>query len=128
MQCVALGFVQVIEAVADERVGEQAVLLDGVVALFAEAVGAACHTIERGVDFAQERLEVFIVRSGGDCGFQAELAVGDLSLQELHFHGGHRDLRTHWEPRVNHIRRVLMSSDWMLPGCGLLHTGYHFSG
>src|SRR5580698_8054511 len=53
LQCVALGFIQVVEAVADEWICEQAVLLDGVVALFAEAVGSNRHSVEGGVDFAE---------------------------------------------------------------------------
>src|ERR1700744_5773390 len=62
-------------------------------AFLAEAVGAAGHAIERGVDFAEERLEVFIVRSAGERGFEAEFALGDLGLQEVCFESGHDDLQ-----------------------------------
>src|SRR5580658_4441382 len=54
LECVALDFVQVVEAVANERICEQAVFLDGVVALLTEAIGSASHPVEGRVDFAKE--------------------------------------------------------------------------
>jgi len=71
LQGVALGFVEVVDAVTDEWVREQAILFDGVVALFAEAEGAGGDAVESGVDFTQERLEIFVVGSVRDRGLQA---------------------------------------------------------
>jgi hypothetical protein len=84
LECVALGFVQVVEAVANERICEQAVFLDGVVALLAEAIGSASHPVEGRVDFAKEGLEVLVMWGVRERGFQAEFAVGYFGLQELH--------------------------------------------
>jgi hypothetical protein len=78
-----------VEAVARQGVGEQAVFFHGLVAGFTQAGGAFVHTLQCRVDFAQQGGEAVALRREGDGLLQAALALFELPVQECHFDGGH---------------------------------------
>ncbi len=60
------GRTQMVQAVANQRVGQQPILFNRIVALFAEAEGAFIHALQRRIDFTQQAGEARILRREHD--------------------------------------------------------------
>src|SRR5574340_485615 len=71
--------VEVVETHACQRVREQTVTLDGVMALFAQAVCAPLHTVQRAIHFAQQPREIVTPGDGSASRLQARAAVQENS-------------------------------------------------
>ena len=89
LKVVALVPGEMVKAILDERVGQEPVPFDGVMAGFAQAVRASGKAVQGGIHFAQEGGHVGVIRRQRDGGFKAALSFLQLAVQEVHFDGCH---------------------------------------
>jgi hypothetical protein len=92
LQGLALQRGEMVETVADQRVSKQPVTLYGFVTFLAEAVSAAGHTFERGIDLLEQDTESGILRSKSDRVFEALFSVFELTMKKSYFLRSHNGL------------------------------------